>query len=112
MPFNTKTATSVAIVFLITIALCSSAIQERRTQFVKNKLLSTSYATKQPISKLQCVEWCSRDNQNGKCKTAGYTKSSKTCKLSMDYERDLLNVTDESTGVFLVEKEGDVCYLK
>ena len=73
---------------------------------MKNKLLSTNYATKQPISQLHCVQWCSKDRQQGKCKIAGYHKSSKTCKLSMDFQHTLLNVADETTGVFFMG-EGD-----
>jgi len=106
MLYYTEKAATVAVVFLMTIALCSTTVQEVRTQFVKNKLLSTIYATKQPMSQLYCVEWCSRERQSGKCTIAGYNKSSKTCKLSMDYQHNLLDVADETTGVFLME-EGD-----
>jgi len=104
MLFYTKKAATVAVVILMTIGLCSADIQEVKTQFVKNKVLSTSYATKQHISKLHCVEWCSRDRQVGKCKTAGYNKYSKTCSLSMDYQHTLLDVADETNGVFLMEE--------
>jgi len=102
MLFYTKTAATVAVVILMTIALCSADIQAVRTEFVKNKVLSSSYATKQPISKLNCVQWCSRDRQVGKCKTAGYNKYSKECKLSMDNQEDLMDVADEMTGVFVL----------
>lgn len=109
MFFYTQKAATVAIVFLFTIALCLAEIREVRTQFVKKKLLSTSYAIKQPISQLHCVQWCSKDRQTGKCKIAGYNKSSKTCQLSMDYPQQLMDVADEMTGVFLVD-EGDTLY--
>ena len=104
MIYYTEKAATFAIVFLMTIALCSTTIQDVKTQFLKNKLLSTSYMTKHPISQLHCVEWCSRERTMGKCKIAGYHKSSKTCKLSMDYPHTLLNVVDEKTGVFLMEE--------
>jgi len=97
-------ATTVAVVFLLTIAFCSADIQEVRTQFITNKVLSSSYATKQHISKLKCVEWCSRDRKMGKCKMAGYNKYSKTCSLSMDNPADALDVADEMTGVFVIEQ--------
>jgi len=106
MLFYTTKAVTVAVVILMTIGLCSADIQEVKTQFVKNKVISTSYATKQHISKLHCVEWCSRDRQVGKCKTAGYNKYSKTCSLSMDFQHTLLDVADETNGVFLM-KEGN-----
>ena len=99
----TKKVATVAIVVLMTIALCSTTIEEVRTQFLRNKVIASSYATKQPISQLHCIEWCSRERQVGKCRIAGYHKSSKTCKLSMDYPYTLLNVADEASGVFLIE---------
>jgi len=104
MLFYTKKAVTVAVVILMTIALCSADIQEVRTEFVKNKVLSSSYATKQHISKLNCVQWCSRDRQVGKCKTAGYNKYSKSCSLSMDNLEDVLDIDDEMTGVFFIGK--------
>jgi len=54
--FYTKKAVTVAVVILMTIALCSSDIQEVKTQFLKNKVFTMSYATKQHISKLICVQ--------------------------------------------------------
>ena len=101
--YNEKAATG-AVVFLMTIGLCSADIQEVRTQFITNKVLSTSYANKQQISKLNCVQWCSRDRQMGKCKTAGYNKYSKSCSLSMDNPEDALDVADEMAGVFVMEQ--------
>jgi len=106
MVYYTGKAATLAIVFLITIALCSSDLQEVRTQFVKNKIISSNYATKQPISKLHCVEWCSREGQAGKCKTAGYKTHAKVCSLSTDYQHTLLDVANETNDVFLME-EGD-----
>jgi len=104
MLFYTTKAATVAVVTLVTIALCSADIQEVRTQFVKNKVLSTSYATKHNISKLNCVQWCFRDRQMGKCKIAGYNKYAKTCSLSMDNPENLMNVVDEMTGVYVMEQ--------
>jgi len=104
MLYYTEKAATVAIVFLMTIAICSTTIQEVKTNFVQNKLLSTSYATKQPSSQLYCVQLCSRDKQFGKCRIAGYNKSSKECKLSMDYPHTLLNVDDARNGVFFYGK--------
>ena len=110
MLFYTKKAATVAVVILMTIALCSADIQELRTEFVKSKVLSTSYATKQHISKLNCVQWCSRDRQVGKCKTAGYNKYSKECKLSMDHPDDLMDVADEMSGVFVLDGDNLLNY--
>ena len=104
MLYFTEKAATVAIVFLFTTAICLAIKQEVNTQFVKNKVISTSYATKQPISKLHCVEWCSRERHAGKCKIAGYNKYARACSLSMDYQHNLLDVADETNGVFLMEE--------
>jgi len=102
MIFYTEKVANVAIVFLITIGFCSANIQEVRTQFVTNKLLSTSYATRQPISGINCVQWCFEDRQTVKCKTAGYNKYAKSCSQSMDNPNDRLDVVDAMTGVFFI----------
>jgi len=104
MLFYTKQAATIAVVILMTIALCSADIQEVKTQFMKNKVLSTSYATKEHISKLNCVQWCSKDRKIGKCKIAGYNKYAKSCSLSMDNPEDLMDTADESSGVFYIGK--------
>jgi len=113
MLFYTKKAVTVAVVIFITIALCSAKKQEVRMQFVRNKVLFTSYATKLNISELNCARWCARDKQVGKCKMAGYNKHSKSCSLSMDNPEDALDVADERTGVFVIKQvEGNIhcCY--
>jgi len=102
MLFYTEKSTIVAIAFLITLGVCSANIQEVRTQFVTNKLLSTSYDTRQPISGINCVQWCFEERQTGKCKTAGYNRYAKSCSLSMDNPNDLLDVVDAMTGVFFI----------
>jgi len=109
MLYYTEKAVTVAVVFLMTIAFCSTTIQEVRTQFVKNKFLATSYATKQPISQLHCVQWCSRDRQMGKCKIAGYNKYAKACRLSMDNAQNVMDVSDEMSGVYVLEPMDQGC---
>jgi len=104
MLFYTKKAGTVAVVILMTIASCSADIQEVRTQFQKNNVLSTKYTTKQHLFKLNCVRWCDSDRQMGKCKIAGYNKYLKTCSLSMDISDDALQVGDEMAGVFFIGK--------
>jgi len=114
MLFYTKKAETVAVVILMTIALCSANKQEVRMQFVRNKVLSTSYATKLNISELNCARWCARDKQVGKCEITGYNKISRTCSPSMDNPADALDVADERTGpgVFVIKQvEGNIhCY--
>jgi len=103
MFYYTEKAGTVAVVFLLTIALCSTTMRDARTQFVKNKIISTSYVSKQPISQLNCVRWCLSDGNKGKCKIAGYKMSENSCSLSMDNPDDLVEVADEMSGVFVIE---------
>jgi len=112
MLYYTEKAATFAIVFLMTFAFCSTTIQEVRTQFVKNTLLSTIYATRQSISQLHCVQWCSTERKSGKCKIAGYNKHAKACSLSMDYQHNLLDVADETKGVFLMEEGNFPSFMK
>jgi len=111
MFFYTKKAATFAVVFLITIGFCSTTMRDARTQFVKNEILSTSYATNQPISQLNCVRWCFSDGNKGKCKIAGYKLSDKSCSLSMDNPEDLMEVADELSGVFVIETVDRGCTL-
>jgi len=86
-------------------------MRDARTQFVKNKILSTSYATKQPISQLNCVRWCVSDGNKGKCKIAGYNLSGNSCSLSMDNQEDMMEVADEMSGVFVIKTVNRGCTL-
>jgi len=111
MLYYTKKAATVAVVVLMTIALCSTAMRDARTQFVKNKLLATSYATEQANSQLNCVRWCFSGGNKGKCKTAGYNASTNSCRLSMDNPEDLTDVADEMSGVFVIEPVDRGCII-
>jgi len=112
MFYYTEKAATVAVVFLLTIALCSTTMRDARTQFVKNKGLSTSYATRQPISQLNCVRWCFSGGNKGKCRTAGYNVSGNSCSLSMDNQENLTDVADEMFGVFVIETVDRGCTLR
>jgi len=111
MLYYTNKAATLAVVVLMTIALCSTTMRDARTQFVKNKLLATSYATEQAISQLNCVRWCFRDGNKGKCKIAGYSLSENVCSLSMDSPEDLMDVADEMSGVFVIEPVDRGCII-
>jgi len=88
------------LVFLVTITICTAIIQSVATKFTENKIVLTSHTELQMISKIKCVERCSKERQNGMCTLAGYNKSTKTCYLSVDNPQSVLNTTDEMSGVF------------
>jgi len=93
------------IVLLMTITLSNANIQSVTTLFTEKKFVATTHTTLQNISKIKCVERCNQERQNGRCTLAGYNKATKTCYLSVDDPQDVLDTTDEMTGVFFYEPE-------
>ena len=87
----------------MTIALGMATIQSVKTKFTQGKKPLTSHTTLQGISKIQCVERCSKEKLTGACTLAGYNKATKTCHLSVDDPQDVLDTTDEMVGVFFYE---------
>ena len=79
-------------------------IIENDTRFVNRKCVGSSRMTLHHYSKLKCVQKCHEENTKGLCNVAGYDKGTKTCYLSMDSHQDVLDVDDELSGVYLLEK--------
>jgi len=92
-------------VLCLVITLCNADIQSAMTTFTEKKCVATSHTTLQNISKIKCVEKCNQERQKGRCTLAGYNKATKTCYLSLDGPQDVLDTTDEMTGVFVYEPE-------
>lgn len=88
------------VILLMTVTICSATIQSVVTRFTVKKSVASSHTTLENISKIKCVERCSKERQNGMCTLAGYNKSTKTCYLSVDNPQSVLNTTDEMSGVF------------
>ena len=80
--------------------MCAATSQSVTTKFTERKRVLTSHTTLHNISKIKCVERCNKESQNSMCTLAEYNKSTKTCYLSVDNPQDVLNTTDEMTGVF------------
>ena len=94
---------NITITILLTITLCNATIQSVMTMFTEKKSVATSHTTLQKISKIKCVEKCNKERQNGRCTLAGYNKATKTCYLSVDDPQNVVDTTDEMTGVFFYE---------
>jgi len=105
MAFSLTYFVGISCFGLMSIALCMATIQSVKTKFKEGKKLSTSHTTLQRISKIQCVERCSKGKQTGACTLAGYNKATKTCYLSVDDAQDVLDTTDETFGVFFYEPD-------
>ena len=93
------------IVLCVVFILCNANMQRAMTMFTGKKSVATSHTTLQKVSKIKCVERCNKEKQNGRCTLAGYNKATKTCYISLDDPQDVLDTTDEMSGVFFYEPE-------
>ena len=100
MAFCFKHFVRISIILLLTSTLCKTTTQRWTSLFMENKKVATSHTTLQPISKIRCVERCNRERQNNRCTLAGYNKATNTCYLSVDDSQDVLDTTDNMSGVF------------
>jgi len=93
-----------SIILVLAISLCNATIRSVKTKFTQKKMVTASHTTLK-ISKVQCVEICNKERQTGGCTLAGYNKTSHTCFLSADDPKNVLDTTDEMSGVFFYEPE-------
>jgi len=94
-----------SVILFVAISLCDADIQSVTTKYTEKKCVATSHTTLQKISKIKCVEKCNQERLKGRCTLAGYNKATKTCYLSVDDSQDVLDTTDETSGVFFYEPE-------
>ena len=94
-----------SIILYLSLSLCNANVQSVTTQFTEKKCVASSHTTLQKISKIKCVEKCYQERHKGRCTVAGYNKATKTCYLSVDDPLDVLDTTDEMTGVFFYQPE-------
>jgi len=99
------------VILLMTVTICSATIQSVVTRFTVKKSVASSHTTLENISKIKCVERCNKERQRGRCTLAGYNAITRTCYLSVDDPQDVLDTTDEKTGVFFYEPEQTGIYL-
>jgi len=105
MAFCLKDIVRTSVILLLTISLCMAIIQSVTTRFTGNKRASTRHTTLHNISELQCVRKCYREQQNGMCTLAGYNKTLETCYLSVNNPENVMDTTDEKSGVFFYEAD-------
>jgi len=105
MPVVRETFVRNSVVLFLTIAVCSATIQNVMTRFTVNKSVATSYTTLQKISKIECAIRCHKERLNGRCTLAGYNKATRTCYLSVDNPQDIIDTTDDTSGVVFFEPD-------
>ena len=106
MSWYLKTMATFVVVVLVTISLSNAEIQDFKANFMKGKTVATSYLTVERYSKIQCVEKCYKEGKEGRCTIAEYSKATRSCKLSMDSQNDVLDTFDDSSGVFIYPVQG------
>jgi len=74
-----------------------------KREFVKRKIVATSFRTIQPFSKQQCLATCFQEERNDNCSVAGYDSDTQTCQLSLDTPQDVLDQDNDAVGVFFVK---------
>ena len=94
--------TTFTVVILVSVSQCTADIQELRASWMARKTVPTSYLTLERYSKIRCAERCYADGKQGKCKIAAFNKSTKTCRLSMGSQPDVMDISDDSSGVYIL----------
>ena len=91
--------TCAAIFIICTTSICGATILT--TNFTNGKAVATSHKTLQPLTDIRCVRECFQEGRKGMCNVDGYNKEdTATCQLSVDSQQDVVDVTDEMSGVF------------
>jgi len=101
MSWYFTTMATFVVVILVAVSLSYAEIADYKANFVKGKTVATSYLTVERYSKVQCVEKCYREGMEGRCSIAEYSKATRSCKLSMDSQYDVLDTSDDSSGVLI-----------
>jgi len=96
--------TTFVVVILVTVSLSYAEIQDFKATFMKGKTVATSYLTVERYSKVQCVEKCYKEGKEGRCSIAEYSKATRSCRLSLDSQYDLLDTYDDSSGVYVYQE--------
>ena len=104
MSWYFKPMATFVVGMLVTISLSYAEIQDFKATFIKGKTVASSYLTIERYSKVQCVEKCYNEGKEGRCSIAEYSKATRSCKLSMDSQYDVLDSSDVSSGVFIYQE--------
>jgi len=104
MSWYFETMATFVVVIVVAVSLSCAEIQDFKATLLKGKTIASSYLTVERFSKVQCVEKCYKEGKEGRCSIAEYSKATRSCKLSMDSQYDLLDTPDDSSGVFIYEE--------
>jgi len=99
------------ISLLLAISLCDANTRFEKSKFTQKKMVKTSHKTLQNITSIRCVQICYKERQTGWCTLAGYNKATQTCFLSSDDPQNVLDTTDEMSGVFYEPEHTGIFYI-
>jgi len=74
-------------------------------KYISERDVYSSYETFSELSEFKCVDRCLRDFPSGQCKAAGYSKGTKTCRLSSNSDVTI-RANDSTAGVYLLTFTG------
>jgi len=100
MFWNFKLMAAFAVVIVLTVSQCNANFQEFRASLMPRKTVATSYLTLERYSHMRCVEKCYAEGKQGRCTIAAFNKATRSCRLSMDSQCDILDTSDDSSGVY------------
>jgi len=106
MYFIAKDFVRSSFILIVTVTLCKATVHFEKKRLIESKRVTTSHTILQQISKIQCVVECFREGRRGRCTFPGYNIASRTCYLSIDGPLDILDTTDEMSGVFFDDSFG------
>jgi len=97
-----KTATTVALFCLSTIAL-SGATSQIKVTIIAGKSVATNHTALRPYSEIQCAAKCFEEGRYNRCRIAGYSRETHTCYLSLDSLQDVTDIADQNIGIFVMQ---------
>jgi len=98
---NFKITAAFAVVFLVTFSHCITDFQEFK--LITKKTVATSYLTFERNSDIRCVERCYAEGKQERCTIAAFNTATMSCRLSMDSQQDVVDISDDSSGVYIFQ---------
>jgi len=102
---NFKLMSALAVLILANVCQCKADFQEFEASWLTRKTVATSYLTLERYSNIRCVEKCNAEGKQGRCTIAAFNTATMSCRLSMDSQQDVVDVPDDSSGVYIFQAQ-------
>jgi len=108
MFWNFTLMAAFAVVIFVSVSQCNANFQEFKASLMPRKTVATSYLTLERYSHIRCVEKCYTEGKQGRCTIAAFNTATRSCRLSMDSEQDVVDTPDDSNIVFILQQQPPV----